>query len=259
MNLYLYRDLDTPVHRLDPRVKLAWLVGSFVLALLFQHPLYVAGVAALVLCHGALGRVLGNLKRVWVLLAAVGLLSVVLWAVMAKGQTPWFWRVSRESFLYGLGTGLKLCTMMAAGVVFLSTTRHEALAQGLIRLGLPYSVAFTLTTALRLVPAFLGTGAAVVQAQRSRGLDLETRNPLRRARNAVPLLTPIFLLTLRSTHQLAMALESRAFGDHGRRSFYRTLHWSGRDTAALTLLLLGLLLGLALRWAGFGRIPGLEG
>ena len=73
-----------------------------------------------------------------------------------------------------MAMGLRLATFVAMGFIFLTTTRNEELTNGLIRMGLPYPVAFALSTALRLVPTFAGAGATIVQAQISRGLDLES-------------------------------------------------------------------------------------
>ncbi|MBI2000195.1 MAG: energy-coupling factor transporter transmembrane protein EcfT, partial [candidate division NC10 bacterium] len=38
MNLFLYLDRESPVHRLDPRTKIFLLLGSFVAAVLFFQP-----------------------------------------------------------------------------------------------------------------------------------------------------------------------------------------------------------------------------
>jgi len=46
-------------------------------------------------------------------------------------------------------------------------------------LSFTYPVAFALSTALRLVPTFVGAGATIIQAQRSRGLDLDKGNIFR--------------------------------------------------------------------------------
>jgi len=45
----LYLDFNTPLHRLDPRAKVFGLLGAFALLLAFNHPLYTAGVAAVIL------------------------------------------------------------------------------------------------------------------------------------------------------------------------------------------------------------------
>ncbi|MBI5166262.1 MAG: energy-coupling factor transporter transmembrane protein EcfT [candidate division NC10 bacterium] len=258
MNLYLYLDRDTFVHRLDPRTKILLLLASFAMALLFSHPFYVASVLGLILLYCALGGSLGNLRKIWFLLLTIGLLSLAGWSLFARGQTPLFWRVTWESFSYGLATAIKIDTMIVAGVIFLSTTKNEEVTLALIRLGIPYSAAFAFSMALRLVPTFAGTASTVVEAQRSRGLDLESGNVLERAKKYIPLLAPVFLNTIRSTDQLAMALEGKGFGSRRGRTFYLEIGFKKGDFLALAITLALLALALVMRMAGFGRIPGLS-
>ena len=53
MDLLLYLDRDTPVHRLDPRTKILLTLLSFAMALMFRDIPVLLGVTALVLFVGA--------------------------------------------------------------------------------------------------------------------------------------------------------------------------------------------------------------
>jgi len=248
----------TVIHRLDPRTKLALLLASFIMALLPERPA-VAGLAALlVLSHLALARAWGELLRCRWLLVALALFSVTVWSLLAQGPTPLFWRVSRESLAFGLATFLKLATMMLAGLVLLATTRVEALYLGLVRLRLPYPVAFAFALALRWVPEVYQTALRVKEAQEVRGLALQEGGPWTRLKRHLPLLVPIFLLTLRRTQTMAWALESRGFQARRYRTYLLEIQMSPRDWLALTLA--GALLAgfLGLHLLGWDRIPGLK-
>ncbi len=257
MKLYLYLDKETLVHRLDPRTKVLILLVSFIVALVFQDPVYAAFILGLILFYGALAGSLTNLKKVWFLLLTIGFLSLAGWTLLAKGQTLLFWRISLESLYYGISTAIRIDGMIIAGVIFLSTTKNEEVSLALIRMGLPYSAAFAFSMALRLVPTFVGTASTVIEAQRSRGLDLDSGTFLERAKNYIPLLAPVFLNTIRSTNQLAMALEGKGFRARKDRTFYLEIGFKKHDFFALALTLLFLVIALGLRILGFGRIPGL--
>jgi len=84
----LYLDRDTFVHRLDPRTKMFLLLGMFVLAFVFTDPLYLFVVLAIVLFFGHLARSLVNLGRIWFILLAVAVVSILLWSIFGSGQTP---------------------------------------------------------------------------------------------------------------------------------------------------------------------------
>jgi hypothetical protein len=155
----------TLVHRLDPRTKMALLLMSFVMAILPERPAVAGVVAGLVLGHLALARAWGELYRIRWLLAALLVFSLTVWSLLAHGPTPLFWRVSRESLAFGAATFLKFGTMMVAGLVLLATTRVEELFLGLVRLRLPYPVAFAFALALRWVPEVYQTALRVKEAQ----------------------------------------------------------------------------------------------
>jgi energy-coupling factor transport system permease protein len=235
MNLFLYLDKDTAIHRLDPRTKLALLLGSFVAAVLFQRPGPLLALLLILLVYGAFGRSLENLRRIWFLLLGIAIISIASWSVFARGSTPLFWRVMWEGFLCGLGAAIKIDSMIIAGLIFLSTTKTEEIVLGLIHLRVPYRVAFAFSLAVRMVPTIMGTALTVIEAQRSRGLDLTSGGPLARLRKHIPLLVPIFLHTLRSTDQLAKALESRGFGARRERTSYLEIGFHAADALALAL------------------------
>jgi energy-coupling factor transport system permease protein len=147
-----------------------------------------------------------------------------------------------------MGAAIKIDAMIVSGLVFLSATRTEEIVLGLIRLRVPFGAAFAFSLAVRMVPTIIGTAVVVTEAQRSRGLDLSGGSILRRARNTIPLLVPIFLHTLRGTDQLAKALESRGFGARHERTSWLEIGFHRRDAVALATGTLVLLLFLALRF-----------
>lgn len=256
MDPFLYLDRDTLVHRLDPRTKMALLVGTFVLAFLFSNPLFGGVVLVMVLAFGYVARALVNLKRIWFILFMIAVVTIILWALFGSGETPLFLFVEREALLYGLGAALKVDITIIAGMIFLSTTRNEEISTGLVKLGIPYRFAFAVSTAIRLVPSIVSTGSTIGQAQRSRGLDLDSGNAIQRIRNYVPLLIPVFVSTIRSTNVFSMALESKGFGVSGKRTYYLRLSIKRADTLALVVGALLVAVAVALRVMGYGGVEG---
>lgn len=258
MDVYLYVEGNSPLHRLDPRPKMLLVVGLIFLAVAAEHPLVPGALLGLVLAAAQVAGAWPALRRVRTILLTIGGFSTVAWALLARGTTPLLGPVTVESLLYGLGTGLKLVATIAGSVVFLATTKNEEIAAGLIRLGLPYPMAFAFSTALRLVPTFVGTGATIIQAQKSRGLDVESGHLLERMRKHIPLVVPIFAGAIRSANRLAMALESKGFGARPRRTYYLELRMGPGDWAAVAVAALMFLGFLLIRLTGWGEIPGLH-
>jgi energy-coupling factor transport system permease protein len=256
----LYLDRSTALHGLDPRAKLAGVLALFLACLAFTHPAYVAVVAGSVLLLSWWARALSNLWRMRVLLALLLAFGGLLWSVFGRGRTPLFpgWPliVTRESVLYGLGTGLRLTTMAGAGLLFLSVTRVEEFAAALQRLGVPFVVTFAFTMAFRLVPMLLASAATVVEAQRSRGLDLESGSFLARLLRHLPLLVPVMVSAIRNSDLMAMALESRGFRAGLRRTSLLWLHMRAGDWLALLVSVALIGASVWLRVTGHGLVSG---
>jgi energy-coupling factor transport system permease protein len=251
MNIFLYLDEETWVHRLDPRTKIMGTLILFSICLCFNHPLYVAGITVGVLAIAFSARTLLNFWRLRFILGLLIVFSVLLWPFFVKGPTVlWTWgplQLSRESILYGIAVGFRLASLVGTGLILLSTTRNEELTNGLIRMGLPYPVAFALSTSLRLLPTFAGAGATIIQAQVSRGLDLESGNIFSRVGKFIPQAVPLFFYAIRHTNLLAMALESRGFSPGSKRTLYDEPKMGRTDYLVIAVLLIVLIASLLMR------------
>lgn len=257
MNVYLYVEGNSPLHRRDPRAKLAFLLGLLLLDVAAEHPVIPGALLAIVLVLAQVAGAWRAIGRVRMLLTILSVFSIVTWSLFARGTTPLFGPVTVESLMYGVGTALKLCTTITASVVFLATTKNEEIATALIRIGLPYNAAFAFSMALRLVPTFVGAGATIVQAQKSRGLDVESGSLVQRMRKYLPLVVPIFASAIRSTNQLSMALESKGFGSRHQRTYYLQLQMAPIDWVLVTLGAVMFTAFVIIRIMDYGNIPGL--
>jgi energy-coupling factor transport system permease protein len=257
MESELYLDYDTPYHRLDARTKIIVFLGVFVGALLFKNPLWQLPTAALVLLQLAISRSWKNLRRIRYVLLVMCLSSLILWNFFSSGTTPLFWVFEVESMYYAINRTMTILMIVSMGVVLISTTRNEELIMGMIKMGLPYRVGFAISTSLRLVPTVASSLVTISQAQRSRGLDLETGNVIDRLRKFLPLLVPVFISSIRNTNIFGMALESRGFGARPDRTYYLQMRMRTIDWVLLALLLAYVVASIWLNLAGYGRIVGL--
>lgn len=233
---YFYLDRPSPLHRLDGLTKLIILAGNCAPPFFLREPGRLGVMAGIILVQALVAGAMGNVRRVAGFLLTITLATLLLWTLTGRGATPLFLWVTRESFLLGLAAALRIDCFILAGTIFLSTTRNEELVQGMVRLRIPYPVCFAFSTALRLAPTFVGTGWAVREAQKARGLDPDEGSPVTRLRRAIPLLVPTFLTTIRLTTHLAMSLESRGFGYAPRRTFLRETRPGVADGVALLAL-----------------------
>jgi energy-coupling factor transport system permease protein len=83
--------------------------------------------------------------------------------------------------------------------------------------------------ALRFVPVLAQQTQVIVDAQKSRGLSLDSKNPLKRIRALIPIFIPIIILSIKRSIEVAEALESRAFDPSRPRSSWIELKMTGPD------------------------------
>jgi energy-coupling factor transport system permease protein len=229
--LTLYVPAATPLHRLHPVTKLGLLGALIVAAFVVDRPALLLPLPIAVVGLSVLGRGVENLKRFRAMFVLVFVFTVVIWSFFYRGaHAP-----THAGFLFGLSTAIRLDTFLATGLLFLTTTRVEEVAYALGRLGVPYTVGFTLTLAFRLVPVFFDAALTVVQAQRCRGLSFERGGLVARLRRFVPVIVPVLIGALRRADRMAMALELRGFNSGRPRTTYLRARAGWPDVVAGTL------------------------
>jgi energy-coupling factor transport system permease protein len=226
MPIYLYIDRGTFVHRLHPTVKV------FALFVMFWSVYWVDNPVALLVPIGVIMLWIAQLTDSWPNFYRLRWLFVILiftttlmWMVFYQRGTPLFKvellhygkhtvaiDVTWMSIKFGIGRGIKLAELLAASVLFLSTTKIEEFTYGLQRMRVPYRVGFAISLSFRLVPLFIDSAVTIVDAQRLRGYDFNEGGPFERVRRYVPVVIPVFMGALRKANNMAMALEARGFG-----------------------------------------------
>lgn len=137
----------------------------------------------------------------------------------------------------GLMAALALLNLVSVFFVFFSTTTPEDLGNSLVKIGLPYPVAFVFSTSLQFVPVIGRKAKNVLDAQRSRGIPLDPGWSA--LRHYPAFLGPLLIQAFQLAEELAAAMETRGFGRPGR-TFYKEYRMGSADwlTIAISLLLL---------------------
>ena len=252
MNLLLpglYVSTDSPVHRLDPRVKmgaaLLLMVLPFAAPALPSSLLLVLFVALVALLSAApLPALLRTLRTVlW-----LGLFLFIFYFFTTPGRPLVAWRgisVTIEGILLGATQIYRLCLLVVVSSLLTYTTSPAQLTQGLetlfgplARVGLPVrEFAMVLSIALRFVPTLFDQIDRIMMAQRARGADVRSGAPWQRVRSWVPVFVPIFVASFRRAEELATAMDARGFRGTRRRTHLRQLDLGWRDLAGAAIVL----------------------
>ena len=258
MKIFGYLEVDSFIHKLDPRTKIAGLFIVSGLLFVFNHPVYVFTLFCFALILSAVAGISGRILRLMIPLSLIAIVSTIAWPFYLTGGTPLYtlggFTLTYESLNYGIAMGLRWAGAIVIGMIFLSTTKADDFYAAMVLMKLPYSFAFVISLTYRLVPTFIGTGVEIKEAQISRGLDLSSGNILSRLHKWMVLAVPLFMNAIHQTNRMTIPLESRAFGSKIVRTFYRQYKMKTRDSAVLIFTSLLLLLCIFLRSSGFGVI-----
>jgi energy-coupling factor transport system permease protein len=251
-DLYVHR--HTGLHRLDPRVKFAFVVEAVFFLFLWPSLWVAMGVILVCFLLARWARVpAAQLAGVARTLAPLMALVFVLTALFGGGPSRILFLIGPLPVTVGaVWQGLLLASrLLALALIFflwLATTDQASMVRGFLALGMPYTWGLTLALALRYLPIFAGLFEQVCDAQRARGLNLEQRGFWQRLQAYRPVLVAMVISALRNSERLGWALESRALGAAGvRRTVFRPLRLRRADLLGFALLLAVLAAALALR------------
>jgi energy-coupling factor transport system permease protein len=244
----LYIDKDSFIHSLDPRIKLLFFILSALLVF-FLNLLGILFYSLFTFCMVLISFSYKNIYRVKFIMISIFLFSFLIWALTNQSGVMLFGPFSTGGIELGLISGLRLILLMSIGVMFISTTRIEDLSVALVKIGFPYKIVFSFTTALRLIPLIISSVDDIKNAQKLRGIGQgeKKRSPIRQLKEQAPLIIPVITKTLKRTNDLAIALEVKCFGLFTTRSFYNSISFTKRDFVFLIVLFAALLISLLLR------------
>ena len=245
-----YVPRESPVHRLDPRTKIAAVTSFMVVIFVVRDfvgygllTLFLLGIIAL--AHIPVGFVLRGLRPIVFLLLLTVVLNVFFSGV--EGGTVVFrlWRfaATREGIIRALFIAYRLILLVGVTSLLTFTTSPVELTDGIERLlrpfrriGVPaHELAMMMTIALRFIPTLLEETEKIMKAQMARGAVFDRGGALRRARALIPVLVPLFVSAFRRADELALAMEARCYRGGEKRTRMKELRFARRDAAALVL------------------------
>lgn len=238
---------DTPVHNLDPRVKII-ITFIFIASLFFVDKffayIFVLGfiTMAVILSKIEFKYLFRGLKP----LIAIIVLTVVLNIFMTEGEviyTFWKFKVTKEGLIQAGFMALRLIFLITGASLLTLTTSPISLTDGIEKLlnpfrkiGVPaHELAMMMTIALRFIPTLLEETDKIMKAQMARGADFETGNIINRAKAMIPLLVPLFISAFRRADELALAMEARCYRGGENRTRMKQLQLKPIDFVAITI------------------------
>jgi len=250
-----YVQLDSPVHRLDARVKIG-VTAAFTFSLFaIESWLGMAVVATLTVIAVALSRVsfrlaARGLRPIAWLLAFTLLLNAFFPAQRGEALVQiGFLTVDAAGLQRGLFFSARILLLVFGTSLVTLTTSPVALTDGLAQLMRPLGrlrfpvddAAMMMSIALRFMPTTAEEAERIVVAQSARGARFDSGSLVARAKAWLPVLVPLFVRLFRRADDLAVAMEARCYRGQGRTHLRRP----EMRAADWTTLVLGLISAVA--------------
>lgn len=265
VNIGQYLPLQSVLHRLDPRARIIIYFTLIAAATATPNPEGLAIALSLVLLGLLLGRIplkfaLRGLLPPLPFLLILAVLQVFI-APHPVDALPLVEFGFLRVYLAGLVTAGMLLLRFTVLILALGLTSYtlstselihglESLFSPLTRLGIPtHDLVMIMQVTIRFVPFLAQTAERIAKAQASRGAEWGTgsRNLLARVRQVVPLILPLFLISLRRAETMALAMDARGYATVSRRTSMLIMHFTWKDGAAI---LFGVLAGAAILFVG---------
>jgi energy-coupling factor transport system permease protein len=273
IGLYLEQP-TTWLHRLDPRVKLGWLL-SFLIAPILANPIWKLSLVALLVMISILAGIPWRaLKQQmgWLLIAGsviflIGLLSPDTLNVSHQLRSPpdlgaeiaqpyqyvlfkidtgpIHLKITRKSIESAIYLSTLMFTLAYSTTIYLLTTAPEEITTGLDRLMLPLrrynlpvtEIILTLTLALRFIPLVLEEIQNLVRSIYTRAIDWQKLGFKNSAKVWLTVSEKLFENLLSRAEQIAIAMQVRGFTTPNTHAVqWHQLKLRGADFMAITLL-----------------------
>jgi len=242
-----YFPADTIIHRLDPRAKILittmFIVSLFFIKTFLPYLFILAFILLIIkLSKVPFRYVLKGLKPLMLII----LITFVINIFMTKGEVLFSigpLDITKEGIRQAVFMALRLIFLITGTSLLTLTTSPISLTDGIEKLMSPlrrfkvpvHELAMMMTIALRFIPTLLEETDKIMKAQTARGADFESGNIIKRAKNLVPLLVPLFINAFRRADELAIAMEARCYRGGYKRTRLNELQFTKKDVLALIL------------------------
>ena len=266
--VFRYTNLDTPIHRLHPLVKLLFVLLTLVLVM---YPVRMGDLPVLLIWLG-FAAVLWVIARIElrrftmllkILLGTFTFLILIQGLTYRGGRTPLLvfghlrlWEadlgvITQEGVLFGLLLCVRILVATSSLPLFVMTTPNSAIMTAMDKLRVPTTFTFMLVSALSFTTLLFEMWSSIVEAQKLRAYDIDSMNFVKRAIKAyIPIITPLILLLFRKANDFQIAMETKGFGAPVKPTEIESLSARPADYFWMSAILAVFILCTALKFWG---------
>ncbi|HJN57816.1 MAG TPA: energy-coupling factor transporter transmembrane component T [Nitrososphaerales archaeon] len=197
---FIFRHTTSPFHQLDPRVKLLVSIELFTLSLLVDSLPEVIIALSGIFAIASISKILRRISRT---LTYTLFFAIIIFSINILVGYPLM-----DAFVIAV----RFLAIVGSTSIFFLTTPPDELELVMKWFRLPRDIVFAFVTAVRFVPVLMMDALQIMDAQKSRGLELQKGNIFSRFRRFIPILIPLIVDAVLRSGDLAEAMEARAYG-----------------------------------------------
>ena len=252
ISLGQYYAVDSPIHRIDPRVKIILAILYIVIVFLCSNILSIgllmlSAILLVLISRIPIRMILRSLKALLFIIIFTAILNI-FWAT-GEGAPLFEWsfiKIYKEGLVNALFLIVRIITLIiGSSVLMMYTTTPIALTDGIERLLSPlkkikvpvHDFAMIMTIALRFIPTLMDEADKIMTAQKARGADFTNGSLIKRAKALIPILIPLFSSSIRHAVDLATAMECRCYRGGEGRTRMKILKCRASDIAAICIMI----------------------
>ena len=241
-----YMPMDSVVHKMDPRSKI-------IIMLLLMISIFIPSGITGYICIGIFICFVLFLSKLSIKYAFrsmkpmlfMMIFLLVINVLVIKTGIPWiqwgWFSIYSDAIYQTLYIVVRLLYMIIITTILTATTKPLDLTLGIEKLLKPlekikfpaHIIAMMISIALRFIPTLLEETQRIMNAQASRGVDLDNGSLKEKLMAILSLIVPLFISAFDRADQLANAMEARGYNPNAQRTRYKVLKMSSLDYIGL--------------------------
>ena len=258
----------TLIHRMTGSAKLLMILFASLAAMITFDTRLLVVIVVLSLMTFAVAKVpLKDMKLIVSVIGVIMLMNVILTFLFSPEEgvriygsrteiMHLFGRyyLTQEQLFFQMNIVIKYMAIVPLALIFFVTTEPSEFASSLNAIGVNYKIAYSVTLALRYIPAVQREYFEISQAQQARGVDISKNVKLsKRVKGMVIILFPLIVTSIDKIDRIASAMELRSFGKSKRRTWYRFRPFKPVDYIAVFASAMLIVAAIVLNFVNGGR------
>lgn len=237
MEAFKFIQKNTIIHKLDPRTKLLLAIIYSILGIIFEDIIILFFIFISLIPF----ILVGQLFKKWIK-SIRGMSFLFLLLIIFNTLF-----INEHGFSKSISMIIRVMIMVSSFSLFFLTVHPDDLMLSLISLKVPYNIAFSFSLSFRFVPTIAIEAQNIIDAQKSRGYEMEEGGLITQAKNLIPLLVPLIVCSMKRAFHIAESLDSRAFGSTKNRTYYYSISYTKKDWFLTAVLIIILIIGILVK------------